>query len=279
MTPPLNGNQGLKTTRDEIPARLAVLRAELRRLGLDGFIVPRADEHQGEYVAARSERLAWVCGFTGSAGLAVVLADKAAIFVDGRYTLQAEAEVPAPLFDHCPLADGPPTDWVAGNLTPGAKLGYDPWLLTPGQVTRYQAACDKAGAVLAPVQANPVDAVWSGRPEAPLSPIIIHDDAFAGETAADKRGEIPGILADGSLRLVVTNPGFDSRHDGLGDLILEGEDIPQLAVVVFRPDVVVRSGVNELCRSRELCFTAVATWSKVIPCRRRDSSETSIEIS
>jgi Xaa-Pro aminopeptidase len=93
----------INTATDEIPARLAALRDEMRRLGLDGFIVPRADEHQGEYVAASSERLAWLTGFTGSAGLAVVLADKAAIFIDGRYTLQAEAEVPGGLFEHCPL--------------------------------------------------------------------------------------------------------------------------------------------------------------------------------
>ena len=195
MTPPLNGRQDPKSTGNGIPARVAALRAELQRLGLDGFIVPRADEHQGEYVAAHSERLAWICGFTGSAGLAVVLTDKAAVFIDGRYTLQAETEVPHPLFEHCPLADGPPTDWVAGNLSPGATLGYDPWLMTPGQITRYQAACDKAGVVLTPVQANPVDAVWSDRPAAPLSPIIIHDDAFAGETSAEKRRAVAARLA------------------------------------------------------------------------------------
>ncbi len=129
-----NGKQGTS----DYAARLGALRDELKRRRLDGFIVPRSDEHQGEYVAPRSERLAWLTGFTGSAGLGLVLADKAAIFVDGRYTLQAEAEVAADLYDHCPLTDPPPQDWVAENLPAGAKLGYDPWLMTPSQVTRYR---------------------------------------------------------------------------------------------------------------------------------------------
>jgi len=206
----------------DIPARLADLRAELRRLGLDGFIVPRADEHQGEYVAASSERLAWVTGFTGSAGLAVVLTDKAAVFVDGRYTLQAEAEVPGDLFEHCPLADGPPTAWIADHLSPGAKLGYDAWLMTPGQVKRYQAACGKADANLEPVTENPLDAVWTERPEPPLSPITIHDQAFAGQTAADKRTQIADALRGENIDAAVL-----TALDSIAWLLnIRGDDVP-----------------------------------------------------
>jgi Xaa-Pro aminopeptidase len=248
MTPPLNGKQSHKTTGDEIPARLAALRAELRRLGLDGFIVPRADEHQGEYVAARSERLAWISGFTGSAGLAVVLADTAAVFVDGRYTLQVVAEVPTPLFTHCPLADGPPTDWVAGNLSPGAKLGYDPWLMTPGQVARYQAACDKAGAVLEAVPANPVDAVWSDQPTAPLSPITIHDDAFAGETAADKRSNVAAALAGRKIDAVVL-----TAPDSIAWLLnIRGDDVPFSPLVLAFAVLDAKAGVDLFVDGRKV---------------------------
>ena len=176
--------------------RLARLRAELARREIDGFIVPRSDEHQGEYVAPRSERLAWLTGFTGSAGLAVVLADAAAVFIDGRYTLQAEAEVDGDLFERRHLIEEPATDWVAEHLGGGAKLGYDPWLLTPGQVTRYRAACRKAGTELTALDSNPLDAVWDDQPAPPTAPVTGLDVAFAGEAAADKRRRIAGELSD-----------------------------------------------------------------------------------
>src|SRR5262249_36418252 len=109
-------------------ARVAALRAELLRRGLAGFIVPRADEHQGEYVSPRAERLAWLTGFTGSAGLAIVLQQAAAIFVDGRYTLQVTQQVDTTLLVTRHLTDQPPEAWIAENLPAGGKLGYDPWL-------------------------------------------------------------------------------------------------------------------------------------------------------
>ncbi len=112
----------------EAAARLAALRAELARRGLDGFVVPRADQHQGEYVAAASERLAWLTGFTGSAGTAVVLGGRAAVFVDGRYTLQVRDQVDGACFDTRHLIEEPPAAWIEANLGPGGKLGCDPWL-------------------------------------------------------------------------------------------------------------------------------------------------------
>ncbi|PPR63245.1 MAG: Xaa-Pro dipeptidase [Alphaproteobacteria bacterium MarineAlpha3_Bin3] len=204
------------------PARLGALRDELKRRDLDGFIQPRSDEHQGEYVARKSERLAWLTGFTGSAGLAVVLADKAAVFADGRYTLQVEKEVDGGLFEHCHLTDKPPTDWIAANLAPGARLGFDPWLLTPVQTARFQAACKKAGGELAACDGNPVDAVWTGQPAAPLSPVVAHDAAFAGDSSNDKRRRIAdGLKADKAGAVVLTAP------DSIAWLLnVRGDDVP-----------------------------------------------------
>ncbi|MCH2326475.1 MAG: aminopeptidase P family protein [Rhodospirillales bacterium] len=204
------------------PARLGALRDELKRRDLDGFIQPRSDEHQGEYVARKSERLAWLTGFTGSAGLAVVLADKAAVFADGRYTLQVEKEVDGGLFEHCHLTDKPPADWIAANLAPGARLGFDPWLLTPVQTARFQAACKKAGGELAACDGNPVDAVWTGQPTAPLSPVVAHDAAFAGDSSNDKRRRIAdGLKADKAGAVVLTAP------DSIAWLLnVRGDDVP-----------------------------------------------------
>ncbi|MFQ5764795.1 MAG: aminopeptidase P family protein [Rhodospirillales bacterium] len=204
------------------PARLEALREELRRRGLGGFVVPRSDEHQGEYVARRSQRLAWLTGFTGSAGLAVVLVEKAAVFVDGRYTLQAETEVEGALFERLHLTDTPPTDWIADNLPADARLGYDPLLMTPNQVDRYDAACERAGGTLEAAEANLVDAVWRDQPAAPVSPVVIHDDAFAGGTSADKRREIAaGLDRQRVDAAVLTAP------DSIAWLLnLRGGDVP-----------------------------------------------------
>ena len=176
------------------PERLDSLRAELRRRGLDGFVVPLADEHQGEFVAPRAQRLAWLTGFNGSAGLAVVLADKAAIFVDGRYTLQVENEVDASRFSPRHLAEQPPDDWIAANLAVDGTLGYDPWLHTPDGAARLEAACAKAGGRLAAVDDNPVDAVWFDQPAPPVSPAIPHPPEFAGLDSAAKRAAVAETL-------------------------------------------------------------------------------------
>ncbi|MGE5504522.1 MAG: aminopeptidase P family N-terminal domain-containing protein, partial [Actinomycetota bacterium] len=130
--------------------RLDLLRAELARRGLAGFVVPRADEHQGEYVAPRAQRLAWLTGFTGSAGVAVVLAARAAVFVDGRYTLQVAAEVDTARFEVQHLVDNPPPRWLGEVLGKGDRLGFDPWLHTLDQVETLRLACERAGAELVP---------------------------------------------------------------------------------------------------------------------------------
>jgi Xaa-Pro aminopeptidase len=188
-------------------ARLARLRDELAGRGLDGFVVPRADEHQGEYVPPCGQRLAWLTGFTGSAGLAVVLRERAALFVDGRYTLQAAAQVDRDLFEIRHLVEEPPAEWIAAALAPGMALGYDPWLLTPNEVERLRAAADKAGAAMRAVADNPLDRVWQDRPARPLAPVVPHDERFAGESAQEKRSRRGAALAaEGIAAAVLTMP-------------------------------------------------------------------------
>ena len=169
-------------------ARVSQLRAELAKAGLAGFIVPRADEHQNEYVPANAERLRWLTGFAGSAGIAVVLKDSAALFVDGRYTEQVKNEADASVFEFRPVLEDPPSEWIARHLKAGDKLGYDPRLHTPDAVARYTAACEKAGAALVAVDSNPIDAIWlADRPPAPLGAITPHKLRFAGESAAQRK--------------------------------------------------------------------------------------------
>src|SRR5271154_2593169 len=163
-------------------ARVSQLRAELAKRGIAGFIIPRADEHQNEYVPANAERLRWLTGFAGSAGLAVVMKGSAALFVDGRYTEQVKTEADASVFEFRRVPEEPPTDWIARQLKRDDKLGYDPRLHTPEAVARYAAACEKAGAGLVSVDLNPIDAIWRDRPPAPLGPITPHKLRFAGES-------------------------------------------------------------------------------------------------
>src|SRR5471032_430057 len=135
---------------------LAALRNELSRRGLLGFIVPRADEHLGEYVPAAAERLAWLTGFTGSAGLAVVLADKAAVFTDGRYVLQLASQTDGALWERLHITEQPPETWLLANAPAGARIGFDPWLISEDGLARYT----KVGIAMTPVETNPIDAVW-----------------------------------------------------------------------------------------------------------------------
>jgi Xaa-Pro aminopeptidase len=219
--------------------RVARLRRELGARGLHGFVVPRSDEHQGEYVPPRGQRLAWLTGFTGSAGLAVVLRDHAAIFVDGRYTLQAAQQVDAQLFEIHHLIDEPPPRWIGAALQPGDVLGYDPWLHTPHEVERFRAAADKAGASLRAVDDNPLDRVWTDQPAAPLAPVVPHPDDFAGESAQAKRERLAhGLAEDGVVAAVLTMP------ESIAWLLnIRGGDVPHtplpLSFAILRDDATV----------------------------------------
>ncbi|MFL5150837.1 MAG: aminopeptidase P family protein [Microvirga sp.] len=188
-------------------ARIAKLREELVRRGLDGFVVPRADEHQSEYVPANAERLPWLTGFTGSAGTAIVLADKAALVVDGRYTLQAAEQVDTAVVDVVPLADKTAEAWIGENLAAGATLAYDPWLHTAGGLKKLKRAVAQAGAALAAVEINVVDVIWLERPPPPKAPVRPHPEELAGETSAAKLARIREQLAKAKLdALVVSDP-------------------------------------------------------------------------
>jgi len=192
-----------ETTGDPI----ALLRDELTARGIDGFVVPRADEHQGEYVPLFAARLAWISGFTGSAGSAIILADQAALFVDGRYTLQAATEVAGRPIEVIHLADQTPDAWLAQTLQSGQKLGFDPKLHTRAGAKRLATACAKAGAELVPVTPNPLDAVWATQPPPPISPVVAHDIAFSGQSAADKRTALADELAkQGVDATVISTP-------------------------------------------------------------------------
>ena len=187
--------------------RLAALRAELKRRGLDGFLVPRADAYQGEYVPKRDERLAWLTAFTGSAGAAVALLEKAAVFVDGRYTLQIRQQTDTSLFEPRDLVDEGPAGWIAHALPKGAKLGYDPWLHTASAVEALRAAAEKAGGTLVPCDSNPIDAVWTDQPAPPTAKASIQASNLAGESAESKRTRIAeDVKSLGADAAVITMP-------------------------------------------------------------------------
>lgn len=222
------------------PGRLAALRAELGKRGLDGFVVPRADEHQGEYVPKRAQRLAWLTGFTGSAGVAVVLADKAAIFVDGRYTLQVQAETDTRLFAPLHLVDPPFTEWLAATLPADARLGYDPWLHTVDGVERLRAACDKAGAALVACPDNPLDAVWTNQPPPPLAPVVPYPIRFAGVESADKRRQAALALTSDKVHAAIL-----AAPDSIAWLLnVRGGDVPftplPLSFAILHADATVQ---------------------------------------
>jgi Xaa-Pro aminopeptidase len=207
--------------------RLTLLRAELKKRRLDGLIVPRADEHQGEYVPAASERFAWLTSFTGSAGAAVVLMDRAVIFVDGRYTLQVRAQTDTTLFEPRDLTAEGPARWLAENVN-GGVLGYDPWLFSPAQLECLKNAAAKAGAALTPCDGNPIDAVWADRPAPPAGKIITHGFALSGEHSEAKRTRIGNNLKkSGADAVVLTLP------DSICWLFnIRGADVPHTPFVL-----------------------------------------------
>ena len=244
-------------------AHLAALRAELKRRDLDGFVVPRADRQQNEYLPPSEERLAWLTGFTGSAGAAVVLAGRAALFVDGRYTVQAGGQVDAQLFAIEHLVDNPPDKWLEQNLKAGMKLGYDPWLHTTESAEKLHKACAAASAELVAVDSNLIDGLWRDRPAAPSGKVTLRDIKLAGESAADKlkrvRSEIKRLRADA---LVVSDPqnvawafnirGSDIAHTPLvlAFAIVPQDGKPSLYVDGGKLDNATRHALEEIAAVR-----------------------------
>jgi Xaa-Pro aminopeptidase len=174
--------------------RLRALREELARRRLDGFVVPLTDEHMSEYVGAYAQRLAWLTGFQGSAGSAVVLPAEAAIFVDGRYTLQVREQVDGTHWSYQSVPQTSIADWLAEHAPQGGRIGYDPWLHTKSWVTTARAALAEIGGELVAVEANPIDAIWPDRPAPSAAKLVVHPDAVAGKPSAEKRQAIADWL-------------------------------------------------------------------------------------
>ena len=187
--------------------RVTALRHELARLELDGFIIPHADEYQNEYLPPCGRRLAWLTGFTGSAGLAIVLSDKAIIFVDGRYTLQVPDQVDGDVFDCLHLIETPPDKWIKQNLPKGAKLGFDPKLHTIDDAKKLKKSAEQAEAVLVPCDTNPIDIIWHDRPPPPLAPLSVHELRYSGTASDQKRADLSKSLKQAEVDAVVlTSP-------------------------------------------------------------------------
>ena len=222
--------------------RLAALRDRLKAGGVDGFIVPRADEHQGEYVPASAERLAWLTGFTGSAGTAVILAGRAAIFVDGRYTVQVRDQVDIEIFEPVAIMDQSPADWLKDKAGEGARIGYDPWLLTRSQVARFKKALAGKGELVA-LDGNPLDQAWSGRPAPPSSPVSLQPVELTGmdrqaklnvlsESLAKKQADAAILSDPASIAWALNIRGHDVPHTplALSFAILHAEGRPALFI-------------------------------------------------
>ncbi|MCB8875607.1 aminopeptidase P family protein [Acidisoma silvae] len=214
--------------------RLSSLRANFAAAGIDGVLIPRSDEHLGEYVPACAERLAWLTGFTGSAGLAIALKDKAAIFIDGRYVTQVRGEVDGAHWTYRHVTDEPPADWLKDVAPAGARIGYDPLLIAEDALDRIAKAVPAVTFV--PLAQNPVDAIWTDRPAEPVGAVMAYPEALAGKSAADKRGEIADILkAAGEDAAIITDPPSINWL-----LNIRGADVPfapiALGFLIIRAD-------------------------------------------
>ena len=190
-------------------ARLKALREELRHRDLDGFVVPISDEHMSEYVGEYAQRLGWLTGFGGSAGFAAVTLTHAAIFVDGRYTVQVRDQVDGNLFEYRSVPGDTLGDWLKSVCETEAKIAYDPWLHTWSWVAALEKAVEPAGITMVPADSNPIDAVWQDQPAPSDAQAIVHDEALAGRSSAEKRAEVADWLNDNGLDAVVI-PALDS---------------------------------------------------------------------
>lgn len=214
--------------------RLSALRATFPALGIGGFLVPRSDEHLGEYVPAGAERLAWLTGFSGSAGLAIVLPERAAVFVDGRYVLQVRQEVDGALWDYRHITDEPPADWLRDAAAKDARIGYDPLLIAEETIDRLSRAA--SGLTFVPLAQNPIDQIWQDQPAPPAGAVSVYPAAFAGRSAEEKRSEIAAILKTaGEDAAVITDPPAINWL-----LNIRGADVPfaplALGFLILRAD-------------------------------------------
>ena len=269
---------------------LPLLRDRLASMGLDGVFIPHEDEYQNEYLPDCNERLAWATGFTGSAGAAFIFIRNAIVFVDGRYTLQAAAQLDPELFATADLADPGPFGWLAGQSLAGSRIGYDPRLLSPEALDRLTAAAARCGASLVSTLPGPVDTAWSDRPSEPIHPVTPHDLVYAGETSASKRTRLAAKLRDDRLdAAVITSPAsiawlFNIRGadvsrtplplgrailhaDGRADLFIRPEKTSPVLVshlgseVTLRPESDLAEGLSALSgRKTSVDPSAASAW-------------------
>lgn len=270
-----------KSNPDHVAPRLAALRTQFDRLGIDGFLVPRADVHQGEYVPDCDARLAYLTGFTGSAGMALVTRDLAALFVDSRYTIQAPAQTDTNLVSIHDTTTVNPGDWMAATLPSGARIGFDPWLHTPNRLTALREPLETAGIVLVPVE-NPIDAVWEDRPAPPQGPLEVIGENRTGRSTSAKLVDLREAMAkEGADAVVLTLPeslcwlfnirGRDVPHNPfvLGFAVVPAEGMPTLFLAdnkLTEDNRAALAGTAELARKSqfEAALTAIAADGKSV---------------
>jgi Xaa-Pro aminopeptidase len=245
------------------PERVRTLRSRFADLGIDGFLVPRADEYQGEYVPASAERLSWLTGFTGSAGIALVTQSQAVVFVDGRYTTQLKEQVDGSVFTGGDLVNEPPHLWLPRNGSKGFRLGIDPWLHTAAEVRRLEKALAEIGGSLVFVSSNPVDAIWTDRPAEPMGAVAIQKAEHAGTLASEKIAAISAqVQAKGAAAVLITDPssvawifnirGNDVPHTPhpLARAIVPAEGKPQLFLEERKTNIETRAYLAQLAEQR-----------------------------
>ncbi|WP_417598574.1 aminopeptidase P family protein [Pararhodobacter oceanensis] len=249
------------TSPDQGAPRLELLRAELAARGIDGFLVPRADAHQGEYVSPHDERLSWLTGFTGSAGFCVVLQQVAGVFIDGRYTIQVRDQIDLAAYQPVPWPQTSAADWLIQHAHSGAVIGFDPWLHTPDEIAKIEDGLRGHGITLQALDSNPLDAVWADQPAPAQGRVRAHPLTLAGRSSAEKRAEIAAQLQhSGVTATVITladslawlmnwrgaditrNPvvqGFAILHsDAQIDLFI---DAAKLTDIIIEPDVTLHA--------------------------------------
>ncbi len=239
--------------------RVRQLRAGFGKSGIDGFIVPRADEYQGEYIPPSAARLEWLTGFSGSAGVAAVLADRAVILVDGRYTLQVRSEVDPAVFEPLSSVETSLSDCLKAAAS-GKRIGYDPWLHTVSEIRTLTDAIEAAGGQLVALPANPIDRIWNDRPAPPKAGAVVHPERFAGRPAADKLADLAGRIGEAKAdAALLTDPasiawtfnirGADVPHTPLmlAFAILRADRRPTLFVDPDKLDAEIRAHLAALC--------------------------------
>lgn len=232
---------------DQGRVRLPLLREELQEQGLTGFILPRADEYGGENLADYAERLAWLTGFTGSAGTVIVLRDKAAIFIDGRYTLQVRDQVDTDLLTPVSFPETSPAQWLKENIKEGDVIGFDPWLHTAKHAEQLEQSCIKAKAKLEPVSKNPIDSIWSDQPARPNAPIVPQPFELTGRNAEDKIQLIADKIADKA------DATFITQADSVAWLLnIRGADVPRAPLPLAFAIVTKSAKAYLICEEEKL---------------------------